>query len=112
MILSMSGGLEQQTIAFLPPPVVGGTLAGQVWGVLTGGPYDNAGVRRAAVQAAAARAAATAVSQWIRRDGTSDLALAALIDPSRLGQYGPDCVFHIIFPFRSHIARVHRWIHR
>ncbi len=73
-----------RAIAFLPPPVVGGTVSGQVWGVLDSGAYGGAGVRRAALQVAAARAGAVAVPQWIRRDGSSQVPLEDLIAPPSL----------------------------
>ena len=63
------------TMAFLPPPVVGGTLAGQVWATLGETRFDPSGVR----QVNAARAAAAAVPQWARRDGNTAVPLPDLI---------------------------------
>ena len=66
--------------AFLPPPVVGGTVAGQVWAALGEGPFDPSGVR----QVGTARAAAGAVGDWARSDGNTAVPLPDLVGDARI----------------------------
>lgn len=73
----VSGG---DVVAFLPPPVVGGTVTGQVWAALGEARFDPSGVR----QVNTARAATDAVANWARRDGNTAVPLVDLIGEARI----------------------------